>query len=218
MEQYKKWLKENNVSKSYETYIKFIKDLGEELGIEKIWEVSEKDFQGALSSYDNFFEGSDVSYLKKYLIFRNFSSIYIHIYSIIKNFSNLKSRQITETKSMIIVEKELKNLGYTNIENVSNVKIGRQRKGWDLEAVKEKEQFYIEVKGIHDKNCKEVFLTKNEYDKAKHYKEKFLIAIVTNVKSKNKKDCRIFSYVGEIYKCENETLECEPFYYKLKIR
>lgn len=58
------------------------------------------------------------------------------------------------------------------------IDISRECKGWDVEAVSNLDQIYIEVKGISGSL---VFfeLTPNEYEKMQKYKDRYLIFVVT---------------------------------------
>ncbi|MDN7131329.1 DUF3883 domain-containing protein [Halomonas sp. MC140] len=74
--------------------------------------------------------------------------------------------------------------------------VSRQCKGWDVEAVADSEQIYIEVKGISGASVS-FELTPNEYEKMLQHKERYLLFVVTDALTKRAR-ARTFRHVATI--------------------
>lgn len=139
------------------------------------------------------FEKNEKTYLKHYI---KFLSLDTSEYSIFERKKNENKRKKTEKYAITYTTDYYKKNGYS----VKSVE--KQNLGWDLEITKNKETFFIEVKGIV-KNFRSVFLSQNEYSKFKS-KKNYKICIISNCSStvKNRK-------ISILRLNENNTLVCE---------
>lgn len=72
------------------------------------------------------------------------------------------------------------------------IDVSRKAKGWDLEAVLDGRKFLIEAKGLSGRDVR-FELTPNEYEKMHHYKEQYVLFVVTSALTKPKG--RTFTFV-----------------------
>lgn len=95
-----------------------------------------------------------------------------------------------ETKAIELVTDHYTTLGY----KVGSVE--RDNIGWDLEAVNEKKELKLEVKGLSGRTIV-IELTPNEYNNLKLHKKNYRLCIVSDALSERPK-LMIFAYCNEI--------------------
>lgn len=97
-----------------------------------------------------------------------------------------------DPKARLAVEKVAMDWALRYFDDAEDV--SRQCKGWDVEAVADSEQIYVEVKGISGPSVS-FELTPNEYEKMLLHKERYLLFVVTEALTRRAR-ARTFRYVA----------------------